>query len=171
LSQGLTPPFLLAGVVLCLAGLAKLRSAAPAARAAREMGIPAGRWAVWTLAVTELAVGIAAVVSPGRLIAAACAFLYAFFTAVGVRLMRRRAGCGCFGEGDAPTSPVQVMLSGCFALVALASLVFAPHGVGWLLERPVAQWMVTAMALAGAAYGVVVAYTALPEAWTSWSGR
>jgi hypothetical protein len=171
LAAALTPPFLLAGVVLGLAGLAKLRSPRPAARAGREIGLAGGPWAVRALSLTELTVGVAAVVFPGRLTAAACAVLYGFFAAVGVALVRRRAGCGCFGESDAPTSPVQVMLSCCFALVALTSLLFVPHGVEWLLGRPAAQWIVMTLALAGSAYGVVAAYTALPEAWSSWSGR
>ena len=171
MSQALTPPFLLAAVVLCLAGLAKLWSPAPAARAARVVGLPGGALAVRALAVVEVAVGIAAVVSPGRLGAAGCAVLYAFFAATGVRLVRQRAGCGCFGEGDGPTSPLQVMLSGCFALVALASVAFVPHGLAWMLDRSVSQGAVMTLALAGSAYGVVVAYTALPQAWSSWSGR
>jgi hypothetical protein len=170
-SQALTPPFMLAGVVLCLAGIAKLRSAVPAARAARDAGLPGEPWAVRALALFELAVGAVVLAAPGRLAAGACASLFAFFAAVALRLVRRSAGCGCFGESDAPTSFVQVFISAGFACMALASAVFVPHGVSWALTRPVAQWLVLGAALAGSAYCVVIAYTALPEAWSAWSGR
>ncbi|MBV9311407.1 MAG: DoxX family membrane protein [Solirubrobacterales bacterium] len=171
LSQALAPPFLLAGVILCLAGFAKLRDPAGAAEAAREVGLPASAWAVRALAAVELVVGALVLATPGRAVAAVCAALYAFLALVSIRLVRHRASCGCFGQNDAPSSVMQVIIGCCFALVAGAVVGSGAHGIGWLVERPVSQWVVSALALAGAAYGVVLAYTALPEVWSSWSGR
>jgi hypothetical protein len=54
------------------------------------------------------------------------------------------------------------------ALVAVAAVASAraPHGLAWLVARPVLL-----IGIAGAAYAVVLAYTELPILWSAWSGR
>ena len=94
MSQALTPPFLVAALVLCVAGVAKLR---------------APRRAMGALAVGEVALGAACLVQPTRPEALALAVVYMSFTAVAVVLRRRRLSCGCFGEHDFPVSLAHVI--------------------------------------------------------------
>ena len=102
----LAGPFLAAGGLLVVAGLPKLRDPLPLVRAAardRPSRLrPAGA-GCWPLA--EVALGVAAVVAPGRGTAALVAVAYAGFTAF-VALALRRGGvlasCGCFGRPDTP---------------------------------------------------------------------
>jgi hypothetical protein len=168
MAAALTPPFTVAALVLCVAGAAKLRSPAGAARALQALGLPA---LVAPLALAELTVGIACVVVPGRLSAVALGCAYAMFCAVATVLARRGAGCGCFGELDVPASGAQALLSGVLAGVAILAAVVAPHGLGWLLAQSPGSAMVLLLGTAGAAYGAVLAYTELPRAWSSWSSR
>ena len=169
--SALTAPFLVACGVLCLAGVAKLRSPAGAVRALAAAGLPAPRGLIRGFAVVEIALGAWAALSPSRAGAAAVACLYAIFSGLVLLLARRRAACGCFGEGDAPASPLQAVLSLGLAVIAGAAVASPPHGVAWLVDQQV--WFAATMALAtGAAiYATVAAYTDLPVAWGAWSAR
>jgi hypothetical protein len=173
MAQALTPPFLLAALVLCVAGAAKLRSPAAAVRALAALGLARGARAglVRAFAVGELALGAWCLLAPARLAAGALACLYAIFSGLALLLARRRSSCGCFGEGDGPASIVQSLLSAALALVALAALLSMPHGLGWLLQRPPTIATVSILGIAGSVYGTVLAYTELPLAWASWSAR
>jgi hypothetical protein len=169
MAAALTPPFTVAALVLCVAGAAKLRSPASARQALQALGLPP---LVAPLAFAELTVGIACVVAPGRATAVALACAYATLCGVAIVLAARRAGCGCFGEGDAPASVAQALLSAMLAGIAiLAAVTASPHGLGWLLAQSPGSAMVIVLGTAGAAYGAVLAYTELPQAWNSWSGR
>lgn len=171
MAQALTSPFLLAALVLCIAGGAKLRSPAAASRAAATLGLPSRLVLVRAFGLLELAVGCWSAAAPGRPAAAAMTCLYAIFSVLSVLLARRRAACGCFGASEAPTSTLQPLLSGIFAIVALAAMLVTPHGLGWVLGRPPMDSLVLLLGTAGAAYGTVLLYSELPQAWTSWSGR
>ena len=169
IAEALTPPFLLAALLLCLAGAAKLRSPAGAARALEALGLPARPAWVRVLGAGELALGVLGAVAPGRVAAGALACLYGLFAAVAIALARRRAVCGCFGENEAPASPAQAILSSAFALVGLAAAVIAPaHGLGWVLGRPPVSVVALMIGLAGSAYGAAIVYTELPPAWSAW---
>lgn len=73
IADALTPPFLLAALLLCLAGAVKLRSPAGASRALAALGLTPGRGLVRAFAAGELALGLAAVFDPGRVVAGAVA--------------------------------------------------------------------------------------------------
>jgi hypothetical protein len=167
-SDALTPPFLIAALVLCLAGLAKLRAPAGAAHALASLGLPGY---VRPLAAGEVALGGACALDPTAVLAAGLALLYGLFGAVAAILMRRRLACGCFGENDLPVSPAHVIASELLALVAGAAALTSPHGLGWLAGQPVTTAVVFAVGIAGALYGVVLVYTEMPRAWAAWSGR
>ncbi len=66
MAGAITPPFLLAGCVLVIAGVAKLRSPQVAGEAARTLGLPAGTMMVRTFAGGEVAFGLLCLVSPHR---------------------------------------------------------------------------------------------------------
>jgi hypothetical protein len=167
----LTPPFAVAAVVLCVAGLAKLRAPQAAVRALTTAGLPGRTELVRAVAMIEVALGACSLLAPSSLAAAALAATYAAFAALSVLLARRRAACGCFGEGDAPASPMQSLLSGAFAIVALAAAASSVHGLGWVLATGPLRGGTLLLGIAAAAYGAVVAYTQLPQAWAAWSAR
>jgi len=156
-SEALTAPFATAALVLCVAGIGKLRSHA------------SGRWVA--LAVVELGVGAWCVLAPGRVAAAALASTYATLAVGALVLARRREACGCFGDDEAPASVAQSVLSAAMALVALAAVASTPHGITWVFERSPLIATTLILGTAGAAYGAVLAYTQLPRAWGSWSAR
>ena len=156
MSQALTPPFLVAALVLCVAGVAKLR---------------ASRRAMGALGFGEVALGAACLVHPTRPLALALSVVYASFTAVAVVLRRRRLACGCFGENDFPVSLAHVIASGLLGSLALAAAIAEPRGLGWLAGGSAAVAAVLLIGVAGAAYAAVLVYTAAPRAWATWSGE
>jgi hypothetical protein len=155
-SQALTPPFLVAALVLCVAGVAKLR---------------APRRAMGALAVGEVGLGAACLVHPTRPEALALSVVYMAFTVVAVVLRRRRLSCGCFGENDFPVSLAHVIASELLGSLALAAAIAGPRGLGWLAERSAVGAAVLLIGVAGAAYAAVLVYTAVPRAWAAWSGE
>jgi hypothetical protein len=168
MAGALTPLFAVAALVLAVAGVAKLRAPRGAVQAlgAGRLKVRAGT--VRGFAAGECVLGLWCLLAPGPAAAGLLAAVYATFAALTLMLARRHAACGCFGERDAPASPLRALLSGVFAAVALFSAAWVPHGAGWL----VAHGAVTlAIGIAGCAYGVVVAYTELPAAWSAWSVR
>jgi hypothetical protein len=158
LADALTVPHAMAALVLCAAGVAKLRSPRTAATALR---VPVGL--IRAFSIYELALGAGAlgwtVLSP------LLALTYAGLATLTFVLARRAQSCGCFGEGDAPASVAQSVLSLALALVCA----IPAHGAGWLLERSAGSAVVLALGVVGAAYGVVVAYSNLAPAWRAWS--
>jgi hypothetical protein len=164
-SEALAPPFLVASLVLCVAGLAKLRAPAGAAAA---LGIPS--WAVRALAAGELALGAACALHPTRALAVALALVYAVFAGVAVVLMRRRVACGCFGDDGLPVSQAHVIASELLGALAAAAAVASPRGLPWLASQPPLTAGVLAVGIAGAAYATVLLYTVVPRAWSAWSG-
>jgi hypothetical protein len=164
----LTGPLAVAALVLVVAGVAKLRAPAPAARALRELGLPAAAPAIRAFAAGEVALGVWAFVGARAVAAIGLACCYTVFSILAVLLARRRAACGCFGEGDFPASPVQALLSAVLAAACAGAAVWHPHG---LLDRPAGQAVVLVIGIAGSAYAMVLAYTQLPAAWSAWSAR
>lgn len=163
MTAALTPPFIVAALLLCVAGAFKLRSPRAAAAALR---VPGGDSTVRALATVEVALGVACAVHPTRALAIVLALVYQLFAAVAVILMRRRVACGCFGEDDTPVSLAHVLASELLGAVALAAAVVPPHDVGWLLARPV-----LAIGILGAVYATVLVYTQVPASWAAWSGE
>src|SRR6476620_540749 len=95
--------------VLVVSGVAKLATPAPTASLLATLHLPASPRVARLLGVVEIAVGMAAVLIGGAVLAAIVGALYLGFAAVVV--MARRAGapsCGCFGAGAAPPSTVHV---------------------------------------------------------------
>jgi hypothetical protein len=167
----LSGPFLIAALTLCVAGVAKLRSPAPAAGALRAARLPGNEAVVRVFAAGELALGIAAAVSPGTAIAAALACVYAGFAGLVLILHRRGAACGCFGEALTPASRAQSAISAALALVCAVAAAGETHGVGWVLGRTPATAASLVVGVAAAVFALVLAYSELPAAWNAWGGR
>jgi hypothetical protein len=174
MTAALTPPYAVAALVLCIAGVAKLRAPHGATRALTTLGLPGSAALVRLGALAEVAIGAWSLIHPTALSAALVALLYTVFCGASVLLARRHADCGCFGEASAaaPASALQSLLSGALALVAAAAAVAGAHGIGWILGSAGAMiGVVAVLGLAAAVYAAVLVYTALPQAWAAWSGR
>lgn len=170
MASALTPPFAVAAVVLCVAGLAKLRSPSGAMGALGEIGLSVPAVLVRAFALAEIGLAGWCLVRPGTAPAAALAAVYAGFAVLGLAFARRRAPCGCFGEHEAPASVVQSCVSVALGAVAAASAICPAHGLSWLLGRPASTVVVLILGVAGAAYATVLVYTELPLAWSAWAG-
>jgi hypothetical protein len=171
-AAALSPPLAVAALVLCVAGLAKLRSPAAAVRAMSGTGLAAvGSAPIRAAAAAEFALGTWCLLAPTAISCAIMACVYTAFAGLAVLLTRRASSCGCFGDDRAPASIVQSMISIALALVCLAGARWVPHGVLWMLGRPASFAAVLVVGTAGAAYATVLAYTELPLAWHSWSPR
>jgi hypothetical protein len=164
LASALTVPHAVAALLLCVAGVAKLRSPAAAARA-----VGVAPTAIRALAILELGLGAWALLSADAASSALMAVLYATFAVVTIRLGRRGARCGCFGSDETPASSIQSTVSAALALLSLAGLAASPHGASWILGRPLGTVTVLVVGTAGAVYGTVLAYSDLPLLWRSWS--
>ncbi len=163
MSAALAPPFVVAALLLCVAGASKLRAPAVAAAALRT-----SPWVIRALAAGEVALGLAGAVDPMPALGVALAIAYALFAAVAAVLMRRRVACGCFGEDDFPVSAGHWIASALLGTLVLAAAVAGPRGLGWLLERPAPQAVALLIGIAGGLYATVLVYTVVPRAWGAW---
>jgi hypothetical protein len=167
----LTPPVVVAALVLAVAGLAKLRSPAAARHALAAAGVSVPDALIRVLASAELALAALVLLVPGRPACALLATAYAGLGLVAGVLARRGAACGCFGGGDTPAGAAHVSLSTAFALAAAGGVVWPAHGFAWMLRGTPGVAAPLAVGIAGAAYATVLAYTELPSAWSAWRPR
>ncbi|MFL5828447.1 MAG: MauE/DoxX family redox-associated membrane protein [Solirubrobacteraceae bacterium] len=175
MADALTPPLLVASMVLMVAAVAKLRAPEGAVRALITLGVSlrgaSARALVRVFAMGELALGAWAFVGASRVACGLLCVVYAAFAGMTLILARRRATCGCFGAEGPPASAAGSALSAAFALLALAAALTGVHGARWLLDLPEARALVLGLALSAATYGAVLAYTVVPTAWNAWSAR
>ena len=169
MAAALTPLLASAAGVLLVAGAAKLRSPGGASAALQTLGLPAARFVVRGVAACEIALGVACLLDPSTVIACLVAAIYAMFALVALLLARRSSSCGCFGDPEMPASPMQSVLSLMLSVVALTAAIAGAHGSAWMLDRPIAGGVALIAAIAGSAYGLVLAYTRLPAAWVAWA--
>lgn len=155
-------------LVLVASGATKLSEPEPFAVALAALGRPdhgthggqpgARRIAVG-VGVVELAIGLAALVLGGAVVAGVAAVAYAGFTAV-VLLARRRgmASCGCFGSRSGPPSTTHAALNAGSAAVCAAAAVVGPEPIADGLQGlgVVAAGVVVVGVLAAAVAIVVV---------------
>lgn len=175
MGEALTPPVLVAALVVAVAGVAKLRAPAAAADALHALGVAissrSGRaLAVRGLATAELGLAAAAILTGQAALLFALAALYVGFALAALRLARAQASCGCFGTSVVPASEITVALNGAFASLCLAGGLVGGHGVGWILSRSATEVPVLVVSILAGAAAAVLAYTELPRAWHAWSG-
>jgi len=168
-SGALTAPMLVGALLLCAAGVLKLRAPEAAARAARTLGIPASDGLVRLFAIAELALGAVCALDPIRPLAVAVGITYACFAVIAALLARQQAACGCFGEDQAPASIAQSAFSATLAATAIAASIWGAHGIPYIVARSPLEAAATLIGLAGAVYATALAYTELPRAWSAWS--
>jgi hypothetical protein len=175
MADALTPPLLVASMVLMVAAVAKMRAPEGAVGALITLGVGLrgvrARALVRVFAAGELALGAWALVGASRIACGLIAVVYAAFAGMTLVLAGRRATCGCFGAEGPPASAAGAALSAAFAVIALVAALTGVHGARWLLDLPAARALVLGLALSAATYGAVLAYTVMPTAWKAWSAR
>ena len=128
---------LAAAGLLVLAGAPKVVDPGDLVRALRTSGLGLPSWGVRLFAAAEVVVGLAAIVSPGRVTVAAVALMHAIFTAF-VLLALRRGGvvssCGCFGRADTPPTRSHVAVTAGFTVAAVLVAIAPPTQPWWSLS-------------------------------------
>jgi methylamine utilization protein MauE len=157
-------PHAVAALILAVAGAAKLRSPRAAARAVDQPAV-----LVRAFAGGELALAAVALITASVWSSVLMAVVYAGFAALTLRLARAGAACGCFGAEQSPASPAQPALSAGLAVIGAVSAAGGAHTAGWILARPPGTLTVLILGTAGVVYGIVLAYSELPQLWRSWS--
>ncbi len=103
-----------ASILVVGSGVGKLRRPAAASRALASAGLPAGVWAVRTVAIGEVGVGAWFALQPNAVSGASLAALYVAFALFLMVLLQRpaeAASCGCLVARDAPPSVLHVVLN------------------------------------------------------------
>ncbi len=170
MGAALTPPLVVAALVVILAGGAKLRAPAGAAAALAVLRLPGGRTAVRALAVGEIGLGAAVLASGSPVLRLLLGALYLAFALVVLTLLRREAECGCFGEAGTTASAIHVILNLALALVCVIGGTVRAAGTSALFALPAREMPVALLGVAAATAAAVLAYTELPDAWRAWSG-
>jgi hypothetical protein len=116
-------PFIAVAFLLAVAGALKLIRPSPTANALAAVGLPRSEPLVRAVAVAELAVAVAALVTGHPLAAGLVALgylVFAGFVVVALRAGTPLSSCGCFGVPDTPPTVVHVGVNVAAAGVATA---------------------------------------------------
>jgi hypothetical protein len=125
-------PFLAAAALLVVAGVPKVVDPVPLVRALRATGMPVPPLLVRAFALAEVAIGVWALVAPGRVSSGLVAAAYLVFTLFVARVLARGGvlgSCGCFGRADTPATRTHLGLTAAATLVALWATTDAPRDV------------------------------------------
>jgi hypothetical protein len=147
--------------LLALGGWLKVRRPAPTARALRTAGLGVLAPLARGLGGAEVVVGVGALVSSSRVLAAAVAAFYVGFAAFVVLALTRAdraAGCGCFGESEGRATATHLVLN--LAAAAVAAGVAAGSGGGMAAAVRHQPWAGLPL-IAGALICVGLAYAVL----------
>ena len=150
-------------VLLAVAGAAKIRDPAATSAALQGARLVSDRRLVRVLGLAEVALAAAVLVSGGRLPAALLAAAYAAFAVFAHRQARQGAGCGCFGQSDAPATRLHVAVNVAGAGVAAAAAVWPGASFVAALRADVVGAVLTTAVLLLAAAALRLLLTALPE--------
>ena len=122
-----TAPSWMFAVLLLVAGAIKLTQPAATGAALQGARMPSDPRIVRTLGLGEIALAATVLVIGGWLPAALLAATYTVFAIFTARQSRRGAGCGCFGDANAPATNVHVGVDVAGALcAAVAAVAGAP---------------------------------------------
>lgn len=146
-------PILAACLLLAAAGVAKLWRPSATARALRSGGLPSREPAVRALGAFEVGAAVWCALSGSRPACAVVAVLYLGFALFTARLLvgGKGASCGCFGEVDAPASPIHVAVNLGLAVFALAGAMRPPGSLASVLaDQPMSGVPFLALAVLGA---------------------
>lgn len=167
--NALAPAFAAVAALALAAGLAKLRSPAPAGLALSRLGLPGSAPMVRLIGASEVAIGTACLLTPGPLLALLLAASYVAFAAVVMGLVRLEADsvpCGCFGAGSFTATRAHAFFDLVGAGIAAIGVLAPPSGpLEWFAD-PLAG----AAAFAAVGCSVWLAYvifTLVPTIWAA----
>lgn len=146
--------YVASSALLVVAGGQKLLDPAPLVRALKSMRLRIPPTVVRAGALAEVALGVAALTTGSRVVAAGIALSYAAFTGVVVLALARGgvlASCGCFGKRDVPPTRTHALVTAGFAAVALDGALRGTSAAGTDLALLLAAAAVAATAYAALA--------------------
>src|SRR4051794_19456261 len=119
------PVFALAAL-LGFAGIEKLAWPRPTATALRSAGLPSSDLLGRAVGLSEIIVAALALAFGTRLTAVLLVASYGAFTVFAARLVSRAdaASCGCFGQTEAPTTRLHVVLNAVATAVCAAAVIW-----------------------------------------------
>jgi hypothetical protein len=159
-----------AGLLLLVAGLAKIARPAPTADLLSTLGLPSNPALTLTIGVTESAVGLLALVVGGPIVASTTGAFYMGFVVVVWRAMAAGAtSCGCFGRVDAPPSWIHIV--GDLALAGVSFIAIAGDAPADVMDGQPAGGVGFVLLVGVLAGLALVAFTALPEALAARFGK
>jgi hypothetical protein len=153
-------------LLVVVAGVAKLRSPEPTERALRALGVTAASAApARVLGVSELVLGVWALLAGSAPACAALALLHLGFAMVTARLRRMPSvPCGCLGSSEAPATTVGLVLNLACAVVAAAAVALPPGPVGNAVADAPLTAAVTVVVAATGAWLLYELHGGLPSA-------
>lgn len=149
-------------LLLAAAGAQKLSRPAATGAALQTAELPSNAVVVRLLGVYELVLAAAVLIVGGTVPALLLAATYAAFAVFAFRQARRGAGCGCFGQPEAPTTSVHVVLNAAAAAAAALAAATPAAPFPALRAEPLLMVMVVALLVTAAAL-LRLTLTALPE--------
>lgn len=159
-------PFLVAALLLTVAGALKAFDPATTAGALRRAGLPVPAVAVRIGGAFEVVVGVAAIVTGAPLPAALVAFSYLLFTGFVVVALARHlpiGSCGCFGKVDTPPSVIHLVLNVGAIVSAIAVALGPGGGIADVLADQELLGLPFLLLVAIATYTAFLALTILPQ--------
>jgi hypothetical protein len=167
------PPYLLAAVLLLVAGAVKLVRPRATAQALLDVGLPGGDTAARALGVIEVGAAVAALLAPasgGGLALAVCYLGFAGFLAHVLRRHPEAGSCGCAGATTVPPSRLHLVLNLLAGATGVATALAGPPPVTSWIAGLGAGAVVVLAGLALAGWLVVVSVTEAPAAFRAWAG-
>ncbi|MEP6625960.1 MAG: MauE/DoxX family redox-associated membrane protein [Acidimicrobiia bacterium] len=158
-------PFLIAAVLLAVAGVAKAIDPVMTVGALRSAGIPAGPTAVRLGGAVEALIAVGAAITGDRVLALVVAASYlAFAGFVAVALIRHLpvGSCGCFGRADSPPSVLHVVVDVGAAVSAIAVARLDGGGLGATLHGQPLGGLPFVLLVGVGVYAAITALTVLP---------
>lgn len=149
--------------LLATAGARKITAPGATGAALQVAKLPSDLRLVRLLGAGEIALAAAVLGFGGMAPAALLAVTYGVFAAFARRQSRKGAGCGCFGETEAPASGLHVGANVLAAVAAAgASAVHSPSLWAFAVGEPLAGALAAVLVLLGA-QALRLTLTALPE--------
>lgn len=149
-------------LLLAAAGAQKLTNPAATGAALQTARLPSDTRLVRLLGGYELVLAAAVLAVGGTVPALLLAATYAAFAGFARRQSRRGEGCGCFGEAQAPTTSVHVVVNVVAATTAMVSAWVAPEPLLGVRSDTLVLLVAVPLLVTGAAL-LRLMLTALPE--------
>lgn len=170
--EAVAGPYLIAVILLGIAGVQKIFSPKAALAVISQLGFPERSLLVWCVGASEVAVAVWALAVGGWIVAICVSVSFAGFASITALLIRSGSGlsCGCFGTNDTPPSLLHIIVN---LLASLSGGLASVAGVGSVSNifsnQPWNGILFTVLVAVGV-YGLYVIMAELPRLTKSnWS--